>query len=260
MGILTQADFRDTIRFHLNSNKALTVTELDRFLNQAYTHVCMPQLYQHRELRFEYLRVGDGASNILDIDDAQLGTDVAKLWNSHAQAVGDDVPLAADMRLLSVESVTVLDATDITHPVPLAGITRYPVRPIDHEHEASQTHTDTGAASVISTYAIVGRQIILDTVLEATQTAWVRLYLEPPKFVATTTDTTRINSYWDDVIVCGAAWKGSRYLSRFQQAEGFKQEFAGLIRDAVDYESLEARGRQVRFDVEDRSNQTRGSR
>jgi len=259
MGILTQADFRDTIRFHLDSNKSLTDAELDRFLNQAYIHVCQPHLYQHRELRFEYIVNGDGASNIIDIDDTTLGTGT-NLWNSHAQADGDDVPLDADIHLTAVESVTILDAADITHPIPLAGITRYPLRPIDPDDEASQTHTDSGGVSRIATYAIVGRQIILDEVLEATQTAWIRLYLEPPRFVATTTDTTLINSYWDDVIVVGAAWRGYRYLGEFQRSEILRQEFGSMMRDAVDFEAVEARNRQVRFDIEDRNNQVRGSR
>ena len=82
----------------------------------------------------------------------------------------------------------------------------------------------------------------LDEVVEASQTIWLRIYLEPPRFVGTLTDTTLINSYWDDVIVCGASWRGWRYLGEFQRAEAMKQEFAMLIRDAVDFEGLEARG------------------
>ncbi len=207
MGTDTLTNMRDSVTFEMHSRTDLTNGSLDRWINAAYTHISMPNVFRHHEL--------ESTKTIAMItDDIDYSIAALNFW--------------------SVRQVSHFKGTSTA-----VTVARQRLEPMDITQFDDQGQLGTGAPS---RWLIEGTQLFLDkrpTTNENTQLLQLRGYLIPTVLSATS-DVTVLSRIWDEVIILGAVWRGLRGTNQPAEAEIAKLNYAEMIREVVQAHQLEA--------------------
>lgn len=211
MGVLTLADFRSELVLSLRSRSDLSDAQLDRWINQAYLHLCRPEVHRHRELR-----------NNFDLA-LVAGQDVYSL----------DV-VAVGFNIIAPYDVVYYDALAISNTAP-----RHDVRPRTvNWFNRSQTPSVAGGPRH---YLWDQEQIQFSPVPTATEAGrWVRLSVwREPDLLVLPTDTTLLGNYWDRALVLGSRWIAQDTLGLGEEAIASQQKYALYINETADQGELQ---------------------
>lgn len=208
--IYTLDDFRDESRFALggarSSSPALTDTRLDRWINQTYLWVSMPNHYRHPELETtEYLTLA-----------------------------ADDASYALTNTYYFVTDVTYYDTS--TNPPADVDVRKRDLGPMD-KREWNRTLITLGEPT---RYAHWNNIIYLDRAPSADIVGYlvgVDGY-QQPTVLSDDTDTTVLRPEWDEVIVKGIEWRGWMWQGEIGNAEAAKEDFGRMVNEIADWQRL----------------------
>lgn len=216
MGTMQLSEFRDELVFNLkNRNDAgLTPARLNRWINQAYLHMCRPKVMRHTELRARY-----NFSLATGLNEYSLST----------PTVGHKILGITDV--VYFESATVNEAATRRDLVP---------------RTANYMNKRTKPNGPPRQYAIWGSAgnmtMILDTLPTATENGYqvqVWHYREPD-LLTLDTDTTLLSDYWDTVLVTGSQFFAEWFLGYRDLAVASGQIYQNLINETLDDMELNA--------------------
>jgi hypothetical protein len=207
--------------FNMKNRLDLNVTQTrqTRWVNAAYTHMCLPAVHRFREMQYTFdltLATGD---NDYAIDETTLGVKVVAVRSAH-HILATAVTATAEKRRLSPRNIRWFDRRTLT----------------------------TGTPTV---YAIDGETFYLHPVPtsdENGQFIRVRSWREPA-LLSGNTDTTVLPSYYDEVLLIGAQWMAERSLGYREAAELTKQDYVALLNEGHETEELEAEDWDFQVDV-----------
>jgi len=220
MGLMTLEEFRDELTFLLKNRTDATVipARLNRIINQAYSHLCQPEVRKHKELI---------AHDDVTLVDGQVGYAIQTLF-------------ATD--ILSIEDVVYVEAAAWSNTA-----ARSDLEPRAIHWMNARTHPAGGRPTI---YALYGTELIIypePSTVEAGNIIRVWYYTEPTVLV-NNTDTTELATYWDRVLLRGAQWL-LEYDAGFRElALLTEQEYTSMINEKKDdFELSEVDGSRADF-------------
>lgn len=199
MGTLTLANFRTELIFELRNRTDVSDSRLNRWINQAYRHVCFPSVHRHWE--------------------------VEALFTITLVTSDFDYTLVATPEILGIRSARYVDAVADSFTA-----SRSALRPRSLSWFNGRMHT-TGRPSF---FTIARKQLLVSPGPGPTEAGDV-VVLETwrdPVVLVNDIDTTVLLNYWDEVILVGARWIAETRLGYGELAEQSKQEFATLVNEA----------------------------
>jgi hypothetical protein len=206
----TASNFRDELVFNLKNraDAGLTDERLDRWINAAYRHMCLPTVHDFREMHTSVDITLVNGTHIYDIDEATVGEKIVAV-RSVFNII--DIPETATgrKRVLRPRAVQWFDRRVLV----------------------------TGSAQV---FTIDGESIAISNVpgaTEAGQLVRIRFWAEPTRL--TTGVTTVLADYYDEVLVLGSQWIAERALGYRDRAEITKQDYIGLLNEGPEEGQLE---------------------
>jgi hypothetical protein len=213
MGTMTLENFRDELTFLVKGrgDSATDNTRLNRIINQAYSHLCQPEVRKHKEMVARY----DITLVAADYD-----------YDLSAATVGHTV--------LGVKDVTYYDAAAVT-----ATATKKDLHPKDVNWFNKRTIPSGGDPSA---YALDGDLLLIYPVPSATEAGdIVRVtHYREPAVLSTNDATTVLGNYWDRVLLRGAQWLLEYDIGLRELSVLTKQEYVSLINEKADDHELNA--------------------
>jgi hypothetical protein len=208
---MTLSEFRDELTMVLKNrtDAAADTTRLNRWVNQAYSHVSQPEVHRHKQL--------------------QVRLDITLVQNQNEY----DLEALAGWEVLGVRDATYYMATAVT---PTA-IKR------DLEPRSLQWfQRRTLASGQPTVYALDGDLLIVSGVpsaAEAGQQLRVHYWREPDA-MALDTDDTLLATYWDRAVMLGAQWLAEWDLGYRELSLASKQEYVSYINEKSGAHELNA--------------------
>jgi len=210
VGTMTLPDFEDETRYALTgmdpSSPALTTARLDRWINQAYLWICMPNHYRHPEL--ETTELIALAANTAKY--AMTNTYYMLVYVAHVEETFASITDESRRRKL--------DPGDVREQADLLRTERMPGQ-----------------------YAWWENQIWLASVPDtasAVQGLEVCGYQQPT--ILSGVAATVLKPEWDEILVTAAEWKGWQRLNEPDRAYEARQTLGSLVNEVADIRRLHA--------------------
>jgi hypothetical protein len=214
MGVMQLTDFRDALRYSLFNRADLSTTQLDRWLNWSYLHVCQPRVFRHRELMIDTANTITLSTGVMqyDITSTTLGMSVPFIYQI-LYIVGTD---SADLALRR--------------------------RKLRGGQDIRQFATATIPSAEPTHYALFGTDLWVYPKPSSTQNTHViqLMGVREPTRLTNDDQPTVVRESFDEVILLGARWRGWRELGRFDMAEIAKADFVALLGDLQEPGSSDA--------------------
>lgn len=221
MGAVQFSEFRDEVRFLLKNRMDANVTDarIDRWINAAYRHMCMPGVHRFREMHATYDITLVSGTNSYSISETTVGAKIVAMRNVHNIIDVPETPTSRKRRL-APRNIHWFDRRTLVSSTP-------------------------------SVYAIEGETLHIHGVPDATiagQLVRLRFWRETAA-LTDDTDTTVIPSYYDEVLQIGSQWFAERALGYREAAELTKQNYVDLLNEGDVSEELEAEDWDYQVDV-----------
>lgn len=221
MGAITLAELRTETKFNLRgrADAAMSDARLDRWINAAYRHMCLPNVHKFTEMKAVYdfdLATND---NEYSVSKATVGSKVVGIRSAH-HILATTITATAEKRRLSPRNIRWFDRRTLV----------------------------TGAPTV---YVEEGETFYIHPVPTATHNGqWIRMrYWKEPTALSAVDDVTAIADYYDEVLVVGAQMFAERGLGYNDRAEATKQNYVGLLNEGVESDDLSAEDWDFQVDV-----------
>ncbi len=221
MGTITLSELRDETKFNLRgrSDAGLTDARLNRWVNAAYFHMCLPNVHPFTEMKATYditLATGD---NDYSISQATVGSKVVGVRSAH-HILATGITAIAQKRKLSPRDIRWFDRRTLV----------------------------TGAPTV---YAQEGEVLYVHPVPTSAENGqFIRMrYWKEPTALSADGDTTVLASYYDEVLILGAQMFAERGLGYGDRAEATKQNYVALLNEGPLSDDLEADDWDFQVDV-----------
>ena len=225
MGVITLAELRTETKFNLRgrADAAMSDARLDRWINSAYRHMCLPNVHQFTEMKAVYdvaLATGD---NEYPVDRTTVGSKVVAIRSAH-HILATTITATAEKRRLSPRNIRWFDRRTLV----------------------------TGAPTV---YVEEGETFYIHPVPTSTQNGqWLRIrYWKEPTALSAVGDVTALGDYYDEVLVVGAQMFAERGLGYGDRAEATKQNYVGLLNEGASSDGLSAEDWDFQVDVDPNS-------
>jgi hypothetical protein len=221
MGTLQLSEFRTELQLALKnrSDAAVTTARMNRWLNAAYRHMCLPNVHAFREMQATHDITLVASTSSYSISEATVGFKIIGTRGVYNILDVPETPTSRK-RKLSPRNIRWFD----------------------------QRTLSPGSPQV---YAVEGQTILISnvpTAVEAGQIVRLRAWREPAA-LALDTATTVIASYYDEPLLIGAQWLAERTLGYRELAEATKQNYIGLLNEGPETEQLEAEDWDFQVDV-----------
>jgi len=215
--------FREDLVFALENrnDSGLTDTRLNRWINQAYIHVCRPEVRRHRTMQFTH-----DITLVLDTSEYSLASTTNKL--------------------IGVRNVTYYAATAVANTV-----TRHKVKP----RNVQKMDNMVKVPGIPTRYTTDGTLMTFNTRAsssEASNIVRVRYWGEPI-VLAADDDVTVLDEYFDEVIAMGALWRAQWALGYREDALASGQLAQALLNEAADDMELQAEDEDFRMELKSES-------
>jgi hypothetical protein len=211
MGVLTLADFRDELIVALKNEDDITTARLNRWINNAYTHLCTPEVRRHQELQSSFQISLVAGQNVYPIDRTTIG-----------------------FHTLGITEVTYYAGNSTSNT-----LNRWDVRPRDLSW--FNTHKTPSAAGGPRHYLWRGTNLTFSPIPTSSENGFivnVDVWREAAPLV-NDGDTTVLTNYWDEALILGAQWIAEYRLGLRELAIATQQVYVRYINEKASGNELQ---------------------
>jgi len=213
MGTVQFSEFRDEVRFLLKNRADSNLTDgrIDRWINAAYRHMCLPAVHRFREVEATFDHTLVVNDNTYGVDETTIGRRIVGIQSVHHIQAAADTPT----------------------------VTKRKVSPRNHRWFDQRT---LNSGPTVSLYTTFQETMLVSQVPNATaadQLLRIRYWSEPDAMTQDA-DTTLLPSYYDEVLQIGAQWLAERALGYRDAAQLTKQDYVSMLNEGDNSEDLEA--------------------
>jgi hypothetical protein len=211
---MTLTEFRSELKIELmnRADAASDNDRLDRWINNAYRHVCLPSVHKFREML-------QNTSVALT-----AGTDSYSI-TTHTAGTG------------KATEILMVNHFDGTVGAPTATTSRRHLKPRSLNWWIRRSSRGSGSPTH---YIIHGDSISLYPVPDVTGEQLRVWYWREPTPLSSGSHVTVLPDYWDQVVLKGAKWQAESSLGYRELAEATKQEYVSLINEVPDFGEFQA--------------------
>jgi hypothetical protein len=222
MGTVTLIQFREETRFNLKNRTDANVTDarINRWINAAYRHMCLPAVHRFREVERTYDHTLVLADNSYGIDATTLGRQLVAIQSVHHIQAAADTPTVTKRRV-SPRNIRWFNRRTLN------------------------------SGPTVSLYAVHQETMYVSQVPDATsagQLLRIQFWSEPDALTLDA-DTTLLPSYYDEVLQIGSQWVAERALGYRDAAQLTKQDYVSLLNEGDESAELEAENWDFQADV-----------
>jgi hypothetical protein len=228
MGVMELSEMRDATRWGLDNRRDLTATQLNRWINWSYLHICQPHIHRHQPLQTDS---GDSVTLVTD----QIEYDLDALLS---------------LEFFGVYSATYIEGTSHSD----YSVSRHRLHGGGDVRWMDQQFLGTGRPNQYAIWggSAGGQVLYIDrrpTSNENGNVLLIRGYRRPAR-LDTPTDVTVLNEMWDEIIILGARWRGWRELNRLDRAGTAQLDFSAMLTQVQDATKLDAQDWGGRFELD----------
>jgi len=213
VGLETRSEMVTRLRRMLDGRTDLADSVLEGWIDQAYTHVCQPEVRRHRELETVYDFALTTATSEYDVSKSTVGFEI-----------------------LDLDDVTYYDATTISNTANKRSVDPVELRDLNRRTLSTYTGGPTEFAweqdkifiNYLPSSSDNGNMVRMD------------VYREPAP-LTTGTDVTVLGVYWDRALTLAARWFAQEELYGVEASFGSMQMYVGYVNEKADITQYGAR-------------------